>query len=142
MAGSATKSLGQCGRICIKLNFLQNVADIEDTWLHSQPSSTSSSSSSSTSSQNSFEDVELPVRVETRRCSHGLYLFCKLRDHLQIPTSPEKSRLMTCKPANISTCCSACLCFHFERSGFEGKIDSAGGHVNSKSSVMFLGYFG
>ena len=39
-AGSATKSLGQCCRIFIQFNFLQNVADIGNTWLHVQPSST------------------------------------------------------------------------------------------------------
>ena len=41
VVGSATKSLGQCCRIFIELNFLQHAADIGDTWLQVQSPSTS-----------------------------------------------------------------------------------------------------
>ena len=59
--GSATKSLGQCNRIFIELNFLQHAADIGNTWLQVQPPST----------QNSFENDDLPVQVKNPMCSHG-----------------------------------------------------------------------
>ena len=39
--GSATKSLSQCCRIFIELNFLEHAADIGDNWLQVQPPSTS-----------------------------------------------------------------------------------------------------
>ena len=61
--GSATKSLGQCFRIFIELNFLQHAADIGDTWL--QPNCLQ------LLSQNSFEDDDLPMQVKKRMCSHG-----------------------------------------------------------------------
>ena len=63
--GSATKSLGQCCRIFIELNFLQHAVDIGDTWLKVQPPLTSVA-------EQGFEDDDLPVQVKNRMCSHGL----------------------------------------------------------------------
>ena len=57
--------MGQCCGIHLTER-LQHVADIGNDWLHVQPPSTLS--------LNSSEDVELPVRVQNRRFSHGLIL--------------------------------------------------------------------
>ena len=62
VASSATKSLGHCCRIFIELNF----CSIEDTVTGYM------SNHFRLLSQNSFVDVELPVRVENRRCSRSL----------------------------------------------------------------------